>query len=321
MARRRKSGKNKTIILTCILAIAIFMSTGYSLLSQKLKLEGEANLYASKKYLWYQITNNYSSQNGGYFYENQFENKKYSYIGNNNSNYISLDGELWRIVSVESDHTTKVVKTNDTLAKVFDELNNRTSSSTYCTNLSLGCNSWASNDSLVSGNISGNVQNNSTLLTYLNETFYNSLSQDLRGKITTHDFNVGPVSSSSTFSEAIIEEQEYIWNGNIGLLSLTEVLYPNNNINITLGQSQSNNYLLDSATGKSFWTITPLKDDSSKVWAVSFDKTQVGKDAYLQSETLSDTTYNIIAYPTMYLKDTVKYSSGDGTINNPFILE
>jgi len=321
MARRRKSKYKKPVIFTSILVIAIFMATGYSLLSQTLKLEAEANLYASERYLWYQIINNHTSKNNGYFYENQFESGKYSYIGNNSNNYISLDGDLWRIMSVEKDHTIKVVKTNNTIVYAFDEVNNRTDSSTYCTQLENGCNSWASQISFTNSRINGTVENDSSLLGYLNTTFYNSLSQDLKDKIVQHVFNIGSVSTTSTFSEAIIEEQEYTWEGYIGLPTLTEMLYPNNNIDITIGQSYDNNYLLDSSSGNILWTITPVKNSSSLVWTVNYDKSQIGKIASLSTETKDNVTYNFIAMPTMYLKDTVKLVDGDGSMLNPFTIE
>ena len=321
MARKRKSKHKKTIVLTAVIAVAIFMATGYSILSQNLKLEGEANLYASKRYLWYQIVNNYTSANNGFFHENQIESGKYSYIGNNNTNYISLDGELWRIVSVEKDHSIKVAKIDNSLITAFDEANNRTENSTYCTNLQFGCNSWAIQTNITNGEIIGNVENDSTILTYLNTTFYNSLSDDLKNNIIPHSFNIGPVSPTSTFLEAVVEEQEYTWDGYVGLLTLTEMLYPNNNTNITIGESQTNNYLLDVADGRFIWTATPLKNSSTQVWAINPDKTQSGKDAYLSTETQNDATYNFLAIPTFYLKDTVKIASGDGSINAPFTIE
>ena len=321
MARRRRTKQKKTIILTSILAITIFMATGYSLLSQSLKLEGEANLYASKRYLWYQIIENYTSENNGYFYENQFETGKYSYIGNNNTNYISLDGELWRIISVEKDHTIKVARFDDSLITAFDEIGNRTQDSTYCTNLQYGCNSWASQSELVNAQLSGKVVNDSTILTYLNTTFYDSLSDELKSNIVEHRFNIGAVSDTSSFAEAIIEEQENTWNGHVGLLTLSEILYPNNNINITIGESQNNNYLLEAASGKILWTATPMKNNSSQVWVINHDKTQVGKDAYLSSETENDISYNFVAVPTLHLKDTVKLADGNGSINTPFTIE
>lgn len=321
MSRRKRTKKRKTVILTAILAITIFMATGYSLLSQTLKLEGEANLYASKRYLWYQILENYTSENNGYFYENQFESGKYSYIGNNNTNYISLDGDLWRIVSVEKNHTIKVAKVDNSFITAFDEVNNRTESSTYCTELQYGCNSWAAQTNLTNDQISGFVENDSTILNYLNSTFYDSLSDELKNNIIESTFNIGPVSTSSTFLEAIVEEQEYTWNGYVGLLTLTEMLYPNNNTEITIGESQNNNYLLESASGKFLWTMTPIKNSSTQIWAVNPDKTQSGKEAYLSSETQNDVSYNFTAIPTVYLKDTVKIASGDGSLVSPFTIE
>jgi len=99
------------------------------------------------------------------------------------------------------------------------------------------------------------------------------------------------------------------------------MLYPNNNIDITIGQSYDNNYLLDSSSGNILWTITPVKNSSSLVWTVNYDKSQIGKIASLSTETKDNVTYNFIAMPTMYLKDTVKLVDGDGSMLNPFTIE
>ena len=162
---RKSNNKHKSLILSSLLLVTLFMAAGYSLLVKEINISGEANLYSSQKYLWHRIINEYDSTHNGSFYENEYESNKYSYIGNSNNNYIELDNSLWRIVSVESDHTIKVVKiSNDTskdIKKEFDTANNRDSSSTYCLTPNYGCNSWSSQISFNNES----VENDSSLLT------------------------------------------------------------------------------------------------------------------------------------------------------------
>ena len=315
---RRGNTKNKIIIISSILFVLFFMAVGYSSLYQQLEISGEANLYSSQKYLWHKIINEYDSTHSGSFYESELETGKYSYVGNGSANYISLDSELWRIVSVESDHTIKVVKADTTLTRAFDTANNRTAASTYCITPEYGCNSWSSQESfndLV-------VDNNSSLLTYLNTTFYNSLSSGLKSKIVLHDFNVGTVADNSTITAMVTSEEQLTWNGYIGLLSLSEFITPSNpSASSTVPGNYSNNYLLSYGNERLLWTITPASDNSSNVWVINYDGTQVLKKANKTSEEVDNNTYYYTVFPTMYLSSSVRYSSGNGSSGNPFTIQ
>lgn len=325
MRKKRKSPYKKALVLSTIFITAIFMASGYSILSKKINLTARANLYASERYLWKQIQNNFLSSSGSGFYKSSNENDKYLYLGNGSSNYISLDNSLWRIISIESDHTIKVIKWTDKYTKNFDEANNRTSSSTYCTSFQLGCNSFASQSIFSNGELTGIVENNSSILNYLNNDFYNTLSNDLKSKIVEHSFNVGPVeiNDQTTFSNILTQEQEYSWSGYIGLPSISDYLYPSN-IDLSsnvLGQNLDNNYLTNFSTNNIKWTINPVYNSSSEVWTINYDKTLKSKNAINNSETQNSVTYNYIALPIMYLKDTVKLVSGNGTEQTPFVIE
>lgn len=321
MRKLYRRNTKKTFVLASILFIVAFMAVGYSILSQNIFIDAEVNVLTAQKYLWYKITNEYVTTSGSGFYINEYENNKYSYMGNGNTNYISLNDELWRIVSVEADHTIKVVRWNDTLINKFDETDNRTASSTYCVDLTNGCNSWSSREIFENGTINGNVDNDSSLLTYLNTVYYNNLSTTFKNQIIEHQFNVGPVEQGTVFSQALMQEQEYTWNGKIGLLTITEMLMPTNSTTMSIGTSSyENNYLLDYASGKFLWTISPVKNSSTDLWTIAYDKTQVGKHSNLQTETISDTTYNYVVLPTVYLKNTVQYVSGNGSLGSPFVI-
>lgn len=324
MKQRKKRGK-KIIILSSIIVASLFMSIGYSILSQKIQLEGKASLKAAEKYLWHKITTDYISSSGSGFYENSTESKKYSYIGNGDSNNIKIGNDIWKIISIEKDHTIKIAKLDEKIKKEFDEVNNRTSNSTYCTDLTNGCNAWSIKEELINDQISGNVENDSTILTYLNGDYYTSLNDELKNVIVEHSFNIGSIKNEASYSEILVQESEYTWTGKIGLLTVSEFLYPSTlntpTSNLTLTSSYNNNYLINYASDKFLWTANALSNNSSNVWTVTKDLTFTPKAANLNTETIDEVSYDYIAIPTTYLNSTVEYLEGDGSSSNPFTIK
>jgi hypothetical protein len=323
--KRSKNTFKKVITLSSISIIAIFMASAYSILSTRINITAKANLYSSDRYLWKQIKNNYLASSGSGFYQTSYESGKYAFVGNGDGNYISIDNDLWRIVSIESDNKIKIVRWSDSYATNFDAANNRTEASDYCLSPQLGCNSFVQQTAFANGEILGTVQNNSTILNYLNGTFYNNLSSDLKSKIVEHEFSIGPVeiTEQTTFSNILSQESDYTWTGYIGLLSLTDFIYPSN-INTSSsvsGVTFDNNFLTSFATDKVKWTSNPLNNDSSKVWVMNYNKTLANKNANTTSEEINSVTYDYIVLPVVYLKQNVKLLNGNGTQANPFVLE
>ncbi len=322
MGRKHRKSGIKSIAMGCLLIVVGFMAAGYAILSQKLFVNSEVNILTAEKYLWYNIINNYPGTSTEGFVTNEYENGKYSYVGNGDNNYITLNDELWKIVSIESDHTIKVVRWDSTINKEFDTANNRTNSSTYCKSLEYGCNSWNSKSVFENGTINGNVENDSTLLTYLNTTYYNGLSDTFKNQITEHAFNIGAVEQGVSIQQALSQESEYTWYGHVGLLSLSDIIYPGSSSTTTTNTTLTNsNYLLNYSSDKFMWTINPVRGNSNEVWVISYDKKSIGKNANSQSEDISNTNYKYVALPTIYLKNTVQYNSGNGTINQPFTIK
>ena len=327
MVKKRNGKKTfkKVVTLSSIFIVAVFMASAYSILSTRINLTAKANLYSSDRYLWKQIKNNYVASSGSGFYQTSYENGKYSFIGDGDGNYISIDNNLWRIISVESDNTIKIVEWNNTHTSNFDTANNRTSTSDYCQNPELGCNSYSLQTAFSNGEILGTVQNNSTILNYLNNDFYNSLSSDLKSKIVEHNFSIGPVeiTEQTTLSNVLSQESDYTWSGYVGLPSLSDFIYATNvSTNSTINSiTLDNNYLTGYSTDKIKWTINPLNNNSSKVWVINYDKTIINKNSNTTSEEINNVTYDYIVLPVVYLKQNVKLLSGNGTQANPFVLE
>ncbi len=172
----------------------------------------------------------------------------------------------------------------------FDEQGYRDSGSngaggTYCANSSYGCNAWAINDNYVnkfsdSNIIQGTVLKDSSLNTYLNGEYYNSLSSEAQGLIVSHTWNVGPIPSESnqmgTAELSVADEERITWNGKVALLSFSDALLANSNIaqcgstmdNYTnLETCKRTNYLIPDSGY--YWLVSPGAQHSDNVSGVS----------------------------------------------------
>ena len=196
---------------------------------------------------------------GDGLYESTIEPGRLIYRGANPNNYIwidengdnnKIDDELYRIISYESDGTTKVVKNTTIGTKGWDEWNRRyNSNNTFGTN-TLACNAWGnSSNTLFKGEQlgenfhnsyyespnattltygqTGKLGDNSAINDYLNETWLSD--KKISNYIDNHTFNVGGVYYPQEYSngdKGLAKEKEeeklYTWVGKIGLLSVTE---------------------------------------------------------------------------------------------------
>ena len=317
MANFRRSKTKKLAFFAVLVFVVVFMSIGYSLINVQLNLTATANLYASKDFLWYKIINDFRPQN---LQQVSYENNKYAYVGNNVDNYVQFEGTLWRIISIESDNTIKLMNTTPVVYS-FDNTENRTSSSTYCIDLENGCNSWSQQTNLVNGDINGSVENNSSLLNALNPTVYNSFSSDGQNKLVLHDFHVGAVQDQSTLQSIIAQEQAIIWNGYVGLPNLSDYMFSQSgNMNSTITGTY-NSYMYEYSSFGYQLTLNPLYNDSSKIWAITPNQshnTIYAKESSIEEDQVNK---NVNTFIVIYLNSNVKYASGDGSQQNPYILQ
>lgn len=307
---------------------------------------------------------------GDGLYEAQGEPGRYVYRGTNPNNYIYLKengtNTLYRIISYESDGTIKVVrneKINES-GNVWDGNTARqNANNTYC-NSANGCNVWANqtntyfNDQTLSGlnqdfyfyyysdsqstNFSikpqsnyGTVTQDSSLNTYLNTTWINTL--DFKNNIETHSFDVGGLYYTSTYTggnKGIIkekqEEKTFKWNGKIGLLNITE--YTESSTNQNCRSVYSNYYYALNSAGNSLkdnlptegwpcknnnfnyknynqWSLSPYSYYRSSVWNVISSGNFGYGSAYF--------AYGV--RPAFYLKSSIRLS-GLGSPESPYEL-
>lgn len=244
-------------------------------------------------------------------YKDEYEEGRYIYKGENPNNYITFNNEYagWRIISVEKDGTIKIIKNQSIGKMIFDDGDN----GTYCDNDTYGCNVWASTNNMVGQpeifkfeyeeetygvletiTKSGNVLEDSDINKYLNNIYYNSISNQDKNNIKMHTFYIGGTQKKN-IETMIQNEKSFQWKGNIGLINYTDFLRTVNNNKTWI---------------KRGYTLTPQKD----VFSLHLSTTEqyYWHDAY--------TVYDIDIYPVTYLDSSITLT-GSGTQDNPYTIE
>jgi len=272
---------------------------------------------------------------GDGLYEDSTEAGRYVYRGSNPDNYITFNGEEagWRIISVESDGTLKIIKNDSITSSIFDTTNGRyQGSSGYCNNNSYGCNVWGSASTMLDA--SGNnvttmpIQVNGSLLAlpteesqmskYLNNDYYGTLTDEAKSQIDTHLWNVGPLNygSGQTLETDVSQEKAYKWRGKVGLINPSDYVKASTNSSCTTLYSsntsgypcKNNNYMYQSSYN--WWTMSPYSySNSSNVWYVY----STGR----WNNYSASTSYGV--RPVIYLTSDISLE-GSGTASDPYTI-
>lgn len=315
--RRRKLKKQKRIIIVSSLCLLLCLCVGYAAFSTTLSLKAKGNIKKNSV----DITDNVVTSGDG-LYEDEYEEGRYVYRGSNPNNYITFNNETWRIIAKEVDGTYKIVR-NELLSEemLFDEDNYR---GTYCANGSFGCNVWSSTANMVgspaefSNNVyTGTVLLDSTLNTYLNTTYLNSISVNA-DKIVNHTWNIGSVvTDNEDLREQINGEKAYQWNGKVGLISHSDYLRANSNQSMC-GTAKINNENYETCkdydwmyvSGNYWWTLTPYSNFTNYVFSVYSNGNLSGD--------YTDTSIGV--RPAVYLSSDISLG-GSGTSSDPYIIK
>ena len=211
----------------------------------------------------------------------------------------------------------------------FDERGYRDSGSngaggTYCANSSYGCNAWAINDNYVnkfsdSNIIQGTVLKDSSLNTYLNGEYYNSLSSEAQGLIVSHTWNVGPIPSESnqmgTAELSVADEERITWNGKVALLSFSDALLANSNI-AQCGSAMDNDTNLETCKKTNY-----LIPDSGYYWLVSLgsNHSRYVFEVYSAGSiyNANNASYSNGVRPAVFLSSSLSFS-GSGSQSDPY---
>ena len=267
---------------------------------------------------------------GDGLYVDSYEENIYTYRGSNPNNYVTFNGESWRIISINiAKNTIMIIRSSVLENKTFDtNSNGRYNSSQYCSS-SVGCNIYGSTSSLY--NSSGSAistlarkvngakyqlpSKESEMSTYLNETYYNSLNTIARSMVVEGEYKAGPInnSNSQSLSTEIGYASEAIWKGKVALIDATEYVRASTNSNCTNidngwdGYCANNNWM---NIGDRYWTMSPY----SSSYSVSV-LSVVGGSLYYIGMDFADGVR-----PVVYLSPEVQITGGDGTSSNPYIL-
>ena len=323
------NGTNNTYTFT-----GLTQDTGYEIsvrVTNGVDLTAEEEVIESIK-----LTDNVVTSGSG-LYKDSTEEGRYIYKGASPDNYVNFNNELWRIVSLENDGTMKIIKKQALAKHVFDAANNR--SSEYCNSSANGCNVWGSNATTYDKNknkvtaISDTYSSNSvyelptkeaSMTEYLNSEYYNNLTAIAKNKVDNHYFNVGTVigNNEDNLQTNILNEEKYKWQGNIGLLNVTDYVkastntictnvYNYSNNNSCYNNSENHNWLFDSSSNSPRF-INGLGGTRANVWGINTASGAIG------AATTATSSFGV--RPVIYLKNSVSIISGKGTDTEPYNL-
>ena len=232
---------------------------------------------------------------GDGLYEDEYEEGRYIYKGVNPNNYITFSGETWRIISVENDGAIKIMRSESIGDRAWD-----TTGGTY------GSNNWA---------------RPSDLNTYLNEEYLPTLSDS--DKVVSHNFSIGAVTwDNNDLADQIADENGTTWNGNVGLITLSEYLRANTNTE-QCGTFSLNNDNYETClttdwmysavpSGGYMWTISPYDITLFNVFRV-FGRNTPG---FVSSYRVSNASGVV---PVLYLSSDITLN-GTGTSGSPYVI-
>ena len=364
MRRRlyKKEIKQKKIIISLSVFLLLFLSVGYAAFNTNLTLKAKGNI-TQKKIVIDGVKIPVVTTGDGLYVDDTVTGR-YVYRGVNPDNYIQLGSDMYRIMAVEKDGTLKVIK-NESIGNIpfdpsyFTSISGVTAaysvtgtrysntSTDYCYQNSgaedyyFGCKVWGSKTTMLdsSGNnitqmpreIGGAEYNlpekEAYINTYLNSTWLNTLSTDVQSKIVTHIFNVGLVNyNEAVLSNTVTQESSYKWNGKVALMTASDYINSNTNIEQCGSYSLNNtNYTtckttswINSLNSSDLWMILPAFDTnyyfdkSTSMFAnISFSSDRINFYSALEP------TLGII--PVFFLSSNITLT-GEGTENSPYVV-
>ena len=217
------------------------------------------------------------------------------YVGGNPNNYVYFNGELWRIIGVYGDKL-KIIESSNPMTNTY-----------------------------INPNMSdGNTWEGSYLDTYLNTTYYSSLSDTAKNMIyDSGEWLVGGISINDTASDAYDNGRRTTLSRKVGIIAMYEFLYASENsscyenIATVYGDcgTSANNWMNTGADN--MWTIS--KVDNYAIFGIVDTSTNyfVYANGNISNGSVNN-RWNV--YPEVYLKSNVKITGGEGTALNPYTL-
>ncbi len=221
------------------------------------------------------------------------ENGIHVYKGENINNYVQLDNNLWRIVSINSDNTTTLVLDDKYYyGDAWDDRYNPVLDNYY------GMNDYSKS----------RIKENLEIAFMDNSENGSLLSDNDRSKTVPFDLCIGKRSPISDGKDNSIECQTVLENQNIGLLTASQFLNASSDsycLSIDDKACQNYNYLVAKFD---WWLLTASSDSEHETFKV---------DNYIEVENSS--SYENYR-PVITLNNAVAIKDGSGTLDDPYIL-
>lgn len=223
-------------------------------------------------------------------------NGNYVFRGENINNYVSINEQLWRIVKVTNDNEVVLVKQDveGYNSGAWDDRYNITEK--YKTGI---------NDFSVS-------RINDSLKEIYKDTKKEYFTDEIKNYIVNHNFCIGKRASNSSGNDNSIECATLSEPLKVGLLTVSDYMLASldgNCNNISSPTCQNYNYLVNKKS--SWWLITASQENTYEVYYVE-NRGSIKK---------SNASDFYVARPVIYLNSKIMHKSGDGSLDDPYILK
>ena len=228
----------------------------------------------------------------------------YYFRGNVTNNYVKFAGQTWRIVRVNEDGTVRIVMQDGINNNATYKFNSNNNNYTYMyytnSNAKTTLESWYQTNIGSKKALAKNVASGA----YYCEQAKVKISDDYEsGNATMITYN----KYTPDFKCSSDGNNKGVVNASVGLLSYDEVVYAGG----YRGQSNNSYYLYNSAI--TWWTMSPAGIASGRSLVCSVYTTGIIGNNYVNST-------NAVR-PVLNLAANTQISSGDGTSENPFVVE
>ena len=292
---RKKTKKQKKILIIGSLSLLLFLCVGYAAFQTNLSITAKGNIKEQTASELLRKKCNATSGDG--LYKDEYEDGRCIYKGTNPNNYITFNNETWRIISLEADNTIKIMR-NECISNMI----------------------WDSSNS-------NNWDRPSTLNTYLNEEYLKTITIN-QDKIVSHPWSIGLIIDDNVdlFSQINDEDKTQSQSTNIGMITVSEYLRANANIekcgnlntnNLNLLTCRDTNWMYSIVPSGFLWLLSPSATHQNEVFYVYGHGAGAGDVSDVSTDYTSDGGGAVT--PSLYLSaDTIL--KGIGTENSPYII-
>lgn len=223
------------------------------------------------------------------------QNGEYVFRGENLNNYVEFAGTKWLIIKVDKDNDIKLLQIDSEGERVsYDDRYNSEKRSTV-----------GKNDFSIS-----------RIKDTLNEVYNsNKFSEEEKTLIVPKPLCIGARSEEDSNNDGTLECSNVTSdNMYVGLIQVNE--YLNASLDsacntIDNSECQNYNYLASNSSSSSWWTLTPVKENTYQVYYV---------ESYGRIEAKNCSSYAAIR-PVIYISKDVMFESGKGTEEEPYVIK